>query len=49
MKQHKKLGELSPQIIGELSEEWNIPINFMFISSPATGSRTGFPTWAAGG
>lgn len=27
-------GEFSPKLIRELSEEWNIPINFMFIGSP---------------
>ncbi len=28
-------GVFGPQIIEELSKEWNIPINFMFISSPS--------------
>jgi hypothetical protein len=26
--------EFSPELIRELSKEWNIPINFMFIGSP---------------
>ena len=28
-------GEFSPKLIKELSEKWNIPINFMFIGSPS--------------
>ncbi|SDQ73144.1 APC family permease [Flagellimonas zhangzhouensis] len=28
-------GEFTPQLIKKLSEEWNIPINFMFIGSPS--------------
>lgn len=28
-------GKFGPDIIGRLSAEWNIPINFMFISSPS--------------
>ncbi|WP_428741549.1 APC family permease [Tenacibaculum sp.] len=28
-------GKFSPQLIKKLSEEWNIPINFMFIGSPS--------------
>lgn len=28
-------GTFGPEIINRLSEEWNIPINFMFISSPS--------------
>lgn len=28
-------GEFSPKLIRELSEKWNIPINFMFIGSPS--------------
>ena len=27
-------GDFSPKLIHELSEKWNIPINFMFIASP---------------
>jgi hypothetical protein len=27
-------GEFGPELIKELSEKWNIPINFMFIGSP---------------
>jgi hypothetical protein len=27
-------GTFSPQLIHQLSEEWNIPMNFMFIGSP---------------
>ncbi|WP_457609620.1 APC family permease [Lutibacter sp.] len=28
-------GKFSPELIKELSEKWNIPINFMFIGSPS--------------
>lgn len=28
-------GSFGPEIINRLSKEWNIPINFMFISSPS--------------
>ena len=28
-------GVFSPELIKELSEKWNIPINFMFIGSPS--------------
>ena len=28
-------GTFGPEIIERLSREWNIPINFMFISSPS--------------
>lgn len=28
-------GRFSPELIRELSEQWNIPINFMFIGSPS--------------
>ena len=28
-------GTFGPQIIEKLSKEWDIPINFMFISSPS--------------
>lgn len=28
-------GKFSPQLIKELSEKWNIPVNFMFIGSPS--------------
>ena len=28
-------GEFTPKKIKELSEKWNIPINFMFIGSPS--------------
>jgi hypothetical protein len=28
-------GDFGPEIIQKLSSEWNIPINFMFISSPS--------------
>ena len=28
-------GEFSPKLVKELSEKWNIPINFMFIGSPS--------------
>jgi len=27
-------GEFGPELVKELSEKWNIPINFMFIGSP---------------
>jgi len=27
-------GQFGPELIKELSEKWNIPINFMFIGSP---------------
>jgi hypothetical protein len=28
-------GEFKPEVIEQLSKDWNIPTNFMFISSPA--------------
>jgi len=28
-------GKFSPELIKELSEKWNIPINFMFIGAPS--------------
>jgi hypothetical protein len=28
-------GKFSPNLIKELSQKWNIPINFMFIGSPS--------------
>jgi hypothetical protein len=28
-------GKFSPKLIKELSQKWNIPINFMFIGSPS--------------
>lgn len=31
----QKKGEFGPQMIDELSKEWGIPANFMFISSPS--------------
>jgi len=31
----KVVGQFSPELISELSEKWNIPINFMFIGSPS--------------
>ena len=30
------VGEFNPELINRLSEEWRIPTNFMFISSPST-------------
>lgn len=29
------VGEFTPQLIEELSQQWNIPMNFMFIASPS--------------
>ncbi len=29
------VGEFSPEFIAQLSKEWEIPINFMFIGSPS--------------
>ena len=29
------VGEFTPQLIEELSQQWNIPKNFMFIASPS--------------
>ena len=37
----------SPELIHKLSEEWNIPINFMFIASP--GNRFPFKVEELGG
>lgn len=31
----KENGEFTPELVQELSEKWNIPINFMFIGSPS--------------
>jgi hypothetical protein len=28
-------GTFGPELIGELSKQWNIPVNFMFISTPS--------------
>ncbi|MBO0341085.1 MAG: APC family permease [Bacteroidota bacterium] len=40
-------GEFTPDLIKELSERWNIPINFMFIGSP--GDRFPYPLQDLGG
>jgi len=40
-------GKFTPELIKELSERWNIPINFMFIGSP--GDRFPYPLQDLGG
>ncbi|MBO0329804.1 APC family permease [[Muricauda] lutisoli] len=40
-------GEFTPNLIKELSEKWNIPINFMFIGSPS--DRFPYPLQDLGG
>ena len=31
----QKKGQFGPEMIQQISKEWGIPVNFMFISSPS--------------